>query len=247
MHLDDRLTIATPEGVEIELVLAGLGSRFVARLLDTVIQFAAIIALTAASWALSGRELGGWAVAVATTGGFLVLFGYDIAFELLDRGRTPGKRAAGIRVVGRDGGPIGFVTSAIRNLMRIVDFLPVAYLVGAVSIVATHPGRRLGDLAAGTVVMRARIGARSSQPLPAARLTVPVEQIAAWDVSAVDADEMRLIGHFLDRRLALPWPIRTHFAVELVNRIWPKVPGLPAGAHPEYILEGVVVAKQSRA
>jgi hypothetical protein len=68
-----------------------------------------------------------------------------------------------------------------------------------------------------------------------------------WDVSAVGSEELRVLRLFLDRRLALPWPIRSYFAGELLQRFWPKVPGLPTNAHPEYILEGIVVAKQARA
>jgi hypothetical protein len=76
--------------------------------------------------------------------------------------------------------------------------------------------------------------------------TVPVDAVATWDVSAIDAAEVATIHQFLDRRLALPLPVRAHFAGELAARVAPKVAGVPYGAHPEYLLEGVVVAKQAR-
>ncbi len=134
MQLDDRITIATPEGVAIEVVLAGLGSRFLARLLDTVIQVLAIIALGFGMAAANGS---GKVLAVGIVLIFFVVFAYDVAFEVLNHGRTIGKVAAGIRVVGDGGDPVRFLASAIRNIVRIVDFLPIFYLVGSISIVAT--------------------------------------------------------------------------------------------------------------
>jgi uncharacterized RDD family membrane protein YckC len=239
--LDDRVTIATPEGVTLELVLAGVGSRFVARLLDTLIQALLIIAL-AAGVALTSSP--GVVRAVARVMMFLVLFGYDVPFEVLNRGRTIGKVAAGIRVVGTLGEPVGFFTSCIRNIMRIVDFLPVVYVAGVVSMVATPRDQRLGDLAAGTIVVRDRfpgLGTNASAPP-----TVAAEAVATWDVSALDQVDLAGIHQFLDRRLAMPIPVRTYFASELAARVAPKVAGAPVGTHPEYLLEGVVVAKQAR-
>ena len=242
MRLDDRVTIATPEGVTLELVLAGVGSRFIARLLDTVIQAAIIIALALGLYFTSAP---GVVRAVVRVLFFLVFFGYDIPFEVLNRGRTIGKVAAGIRVVGTLGEPIGFLASVIRNLLRIADFLPILYVGGVISMVATANDQRLGDLAAGTIVARERFpgyDARLSAPA-----TVPADAVATWDVSALDADDIATIHQFLDRRLALPVPVRMYFAAELASRVGPRVAGVPYGAHPEYLLEGVVVAKQARA
>lgn len=241
MLLDDRVTIATPEGVSLELVLAGVGSRFMARLLDTVIQVAIIIALATAIGVTSAP---GSVRALVRILIFLVVFGYDVPFELWNGGRTIGKVAAGIRVTGTDGDRIGFFASAIRNIMRIVDFLPVFYAVGVTSMVSTQRDQRLGDLAAGTIVVRDRFpGLATHTSAPA---TVPVEAVATWDVSAISAGDLSTIHQFLDRRLSLPLPVRAHFANELANRVGPKVAGAPYGAHPEYLLEGIVVAKQAR-
>jgi uncharacterized RDD family membrane protein YckC len=247
VHLDDRLTIATPEGVTIDLVLAGLGSRFVARLLDTLIQIAAILALNLLIFFVAGSDWNGIAIAVSVVGSFLLLFAYDIPFETMAGGATPGKRAFGLRVVQRDASPVDFVTSSVRNLIRIIDFLPVFYVVGSITMVATSPPQRLGDLAAGTVVLRERFGGRKADTQPVAPVTVPLGHVMSWDVSAVDAEELSVVRQFLDRRLTLPWHIRTYFANELVQRLWPKVSGVPNEVHPEYVLEGIVVAKQSRA
>ncbi|MDQ1520275.1 MAG: hypothetical protein QOI55_1348 [Actinomycetota bacterium] len=242
MRLDDRVTIATPEGVTIDLVLAGLGSRFVARLLDTVIQLTIIFALTAGVAITSAP---GVVRAIAIVALFLVLFAYDIPFEVLNGGRTIGKMAAGIRVVAAGGEPIAFLASAIRNILRLVDFLPAMYAAGAVTIVATRNDQRLGDLAAGTLVVRDKFPGVTS--LTAAPLTVPADAVMTWDVSALDSDDLATIRQFLDRRLMLPWPVRTHFGTALAARVAPMVAGVPYGAHPEYLLEGIVVAKQRRA
>jgi uncharacterized RDD family membrane protein YckC len=246
VHLDSRIVVATPEGITLELVLAGLGSRFVARLIDSLIQMGIILALTFGAFVFGGSEWDGYVVATVVVLSFLVMFAYDVPFEVL-AGRTPGKSALGLRVVGRNGEAIDFMTSAVRNLLRIVDFLPAFYLVGSITIVATRHEQRLGDLAAGTYVVRERFGGKSADLQPVAPVSVPLEQVMAWDVTAVDADELRVLRHFLDRRLALPWPIRSYFAGQLLERFWPKVPGLPVNVHPEYILEGIVVAKQGRA
>ena len=240
MQLDNRVTFATPEGVVLELVLAGLGSRFLARLLDTVIQFVLIIAL-AAGVGVAGSS--GVVQAIAIVLIFLVVFAYDIGFEALNDGRTIGKLAAGIRVVSTAGEPVRFLASAVRNIARIIDFLPFFYLIGTISIVATERDQRIGDLAAGTLVARDRFPGLAHTP---ALLTVPPDAVATWDVSAINANEVQAVRHFLDRRLELRWPARSYFANELSNRLGPKVAGIPPNSHPEYVLEGIVVAKQSR-
>jgi len=240
VQLDDRITIATPEGVAIEMVLAGLGSRFLARLLDSVIQLLIIIALAVVLGVTGSSGIG---IAFFVIMVFLVVFAYDVVLETLNNGRTVGKMAAGIRVVGLMGEPVRFVTSSVRNIARIADFLPVFYLVGTISIVATQHDQRLGDLAGGTVVVRDRFPGLAQLPAP---ITVTPAAVATWHVSAIRPDEVQAIRQFLDRRLSLRWPARSYFALDLVNRVGPRVVGIPPNSHPEFVLEGIVVAKQSR-
>jgi uncharacterized RDD family membrane protein YckC len=246
VDLDNRIVVATPEGIELEVVLAGLGSRFLARLIDTFIQLVIIFVLSIGAFAVDGGNWSGYLIAGFVVLTFLAIFAYDVPFEVLNAGRTPGKAALKLRVIGRNGEPIDFVTSCVRNLLRIVDFLPVFYLVGSVTIVSSQHDQRLGDFAAGTYVAREQFG-RASDRQVAPPVTVPLDQVLGWDVSSVSPAELRVVRHFLDRRLALEWPIRSYYAQQLLNRFWPKVPGLPVNAHPEYILEGIVVAKQGRA
>jgi uncharacterized RDD family membrane protein YckC len=249
--VDDRITIATPEGTDVEMVLAGLGSRFLARLLDTFIQAVCIIALLIvggiAGAVASNGNGGGIALAFVAVGTFGVLWVYDVAFETLASGRTPGKRAAGIRVVGLRGEPVSFRASVVRNVLRIFE-LALLYLPAVFSILLTEHDQRLGDLAAGTVVVRDSFGGRPNNAVTAwSAITVPATAVATWDVSAITADEVLTVRRFLDRRLALPWHIRSYLGYELVHRLAPRVTGLPDNLHPEYVLEGVVVAKQARA
>jgi len=246
VDVDRRVTVATPEGVDLELVLAGLGSRFLARLFDTVIQVGAIIALALALAALTGSVGGtsGWLAAAYAVLVFGVLFGYDLVFEALGSGRSPGKRAAGIRVVGAQGEPIGFLTAAIRNALRLFDFLPAFYFVAIVAVLTTDRNQRVGDVAAGTLVVREKFGGYArTPPRIEAPITVPLETVAVWDVTAISATELAAIRQFLARRLDLPWHIRIHLASDLVARLAPKLAGVPLDAHPEFVLEGVALAK----
>jgi uncharacterized RDD family membrane protein YckC len=246
--VDDRVTIPTPEGVDVELVLAGLGSRFIARLLDTFIQAGIILALVIVAAIVSQSNGSGWVVAVVVVLDFAVLFVYDILFETLASGRTPGKRAAGIRVVGLRGQPVSFRASAVRNAIRIIELITL-YVASIISIMLTSCDQRLGDLAAGTLVVRETFGGRGRDAYEhvVAPITVTLAMVREWDVSAITPDEVLAVRRFLDRRTALPWHIRMYLAGELLSRLTPKMTGLPATAHPEFILEGIVVAKQARA
>src|SRR5215211_3435159 len=180
MEYEDRLRIATPEGVDVELTLAGIGSRFIAAMLDFMVQGAVLLA----AGILLGVT-GGGAEGVATASfaiiSFLVFFAYDVLFEVRSRGRTLGKRWTGLRVVRTGGSPVTFVPSCVRNVMRIVDVLPAMYAIGMLSIFVTRSNQRLGDLAAGTLIVRERPGGLRyvSTPFP----TSTVDAVG-WDVSA---------------------------------------------------------------
>jgi uncharacterized RDD family membrane protein YckC len=168
--IDDTYGLRTPEQIDLQYDLAGIGSRFLAMLIDSVIQTVIALAVmvvfvlgvlllagTSRDWL--GAELGvaafaGLAVALLLV--FLLTWGYFIAFELAWNGQTPGKRMAGIRVLTTRGEPVTLVHTLVRNVVRLVDILPSAYMLGAVCILMTRRAQRLGDLAAGTVVVRER-------------------------------------------------------------------------------------------
>src|SRR5688500_1158817 len=159
VSFEDRLAIATPEGVEVELTLAGVGSRFIAGAIDFSIQIVVIVALSVVL-----RQLGDAGFAIFTSASFLLIFFYDVLFEVLGGGRTPGKRACGLRVVASGGRPITLGRSAVRNILRIIDILPGFYAVGMVVVFATPRNQRIGDLVAGTHVVRDRHGDRHPPP-----------------------------------------------------------------------------------
>jgi len=183
MVFEDRLTIETPEGVALELTLAGVGSRFASALVDYLIQALVVIGLAILFYVLGLDPFAdGFAAAVWTVSSFVVFTGYDIAFEVLNSGRTPGKRLNGLRVVRETGAPITFTTSAVRNVLRLIDILPGTYLVGIIAILVTRRNQRLGDLLAGTLVVRER----RTMP-PEVRIS-PAIDTPAWDTSAIGVD-----------------------------------------------------------
>lgn len=247
MDYEDRISVPTPEGVDLELVLAGLGSRMVATVVDLVIIGATLIALWVLGLVVAAGEVAGVVVGVLSVASFLVLFGYGVAFETLASGRTPGKRAAGLRVVRSGGEPPGFLAAAVRNLLRLVDILPGFYAVGAVSIFVTARNQRLGDLAAGTLVVRER---RSHPPRAGAGPALDwatADRLASWDVSGITAFELVTVRRFLERRHELEPHARSRLAADLATRLRPRVAGAPEGQPPEQFLEALAAAKASRA
>lgn len=235
------MRISTPEGVDVELTLAGIGSRFIAALFDFVIEFAVILA---AGFLLGvvGGDGSGWANAAFAIIFFLVFFGYDVLFEVRSRGRTPGKRWTGLRVVRTGGQPVTFVPSSIRNVLRLVDMLPAPplYAVGMVSIFVTGKNQRLGDLAGGTLVVRERPGslkAAATNGQATARAT------DGWDVSAVSAQDIGTVRQFLERREGLAEEPRGELARDLERRLRPRVAGAPEGLQAEEFLERLSAAK----
>jgi uncharacterized RDD family membrane protein YckC len=245
MEFEDRLTIATPEGVDLELTLAGVGSRFASALVDYLIQLVIIVALSLVFGYGAGISPNGsgYAAAIWLVLVFLIFVGYDISFEVLASGRTPGKRMNGLRVVRESGAPVTFPTSAVRNVLRIIDLLPGTYLVGIASILVSARNQRLGDHAAGTLVVRDR---KSLPPEPLVRSYRESAEAPAWDTSAIDAVELSAVRSFLARRQSLTPDARAQLANELAARLRPKVGGGVGNETPELFLERLAAAKGER-
>ena len=240
MEYEDRIAIPTPEGIELELTLAGLGSRFTSALVDLVIQLALLGALTVVFVVSGIAGAAGWAAFFLLS--FLLFAGYDVLFEVLASGRTPGKRLNGLRVVRSEGAPVGFLTSTVRNVLRLVDILPGSYLVGMVAILVTRRNQRLGDLAADTVVIRERRPAESAaSERPGVRPDATV-----WDTSAVSRDELAAVRRFLARRAELTPGARGRLGGELASALRAKVPGAAGRLGDEEFLEAVTRARASR-
>jgi uncharacterized RDD family membrane protein YckC len=237
MEYEDRRTIATPEGVQLALPLAGIGTRFMALLLDSLIGLVALIAVTG----LSALVAGGTGATIAASSGLLVFYiGYHVLFEVLSGGRTPGKRATGLRVVSDGGAPIGLRASLIRNFMRVLEGLATWYVVAMISVLVTRNNQRLGDLAAGTLVVRdpkaVAIGAASAP-------WVRPERYANWDVTGVGEAETTAVRSFLERRADLRPGSRRALAAQLAQRLRPLVAGTRPGLDDETFLEYLAAAK----
>lgn len=245
---EDRLIITTPEGVELRLTLAGVGSRFLAAIVDALIEGGLLIALALLVFRTHGFGGGAnLATAIYAVLAFLVFWGYDVAFEVLASGRTPGKRWNGLRVVQIGGQPIGFLASATRNLLRLIDWLPSFYLVGIVSVLVSAKNQRLGDIVAGTIVTRERrAGTGSPAAVPPSRPSSP-EAAGAWDVSAITADELAAVRSFLERRTEIAPDARRELAATISARLRPKVAGAPDDVQGERFLEQLLLAKSARA
>ncbi|MGH7707915.1 MAG: RDD family protein [Vulcanimicrobiaceae bacterium] len=232
--MERRVDVATGEGVAFSYELAGLGSRFLAVLIDLALQLVAAGLIGALLvWAASALPAGvrlpvaaqsrktvrallyaGLIVAL-----FLLFFGYFIIFEWRWNGRTPGKRLLGIRVV-RDGGfPLDFASSVVRNVVRILEFGLGFYAIAAISALISPLNQRLGDLAAGTIVVRDSPYERLGQTTPSAD-GEPTDPI----VHELSAGERDLIRRYADRRAALVAPARERLAAQLADRIRPKLP-----------------------
>jgi uncharacterized RDD family membrane protein YckC len=244
LGVQETLRISTPEGVSLELPLAGLGSRFVAVLVDFLLQGLAFSAVIVTLVVAGAGAYSIWAIVAVSF--FALLFVYPVAFELGAGGRTPGKRWSNLRVVCDDGSPVTFRASALRNVLRLVDILPAAYLVGTVAIFATRNNQRLGDVAAGTLVVREprsiEIPAHAAAPVEAAE---PGE-LPAWDVSGLRDAELAALRRFLERRSALDAVPRNLLARDLAERLRPSVGGVGADLAPERFLELIAALRRIR-
>lgn len=145
--IDTRRTLETPEGTDLPLYPAGPWIRSLAYTIDWLIRSASSIAV---GFVFSGSGLGQAMILITY---FLLEWFYPVLFEIWRDGQTPGKKAMRLKVVNDDGTPVTFSSSLLRNLLRVVDFLPAFYIGGIVTSVCNRDFKRLGDLAAGTLVV----------------------------------------------------------------------------------------------
>ena len=162
---EETLVIETPERVPLHFALASIGNRFLACALDHAIQVLTLLLIllsglalaSLASWENSLESAPKWVYAVMILLVFLIFTGYFAFFEWLWSGQTPGKRWLKLRVIREDGRPITFWEASVRNLIRTLDMMPVPfYSVGLISVFVTSRDQRVGDMVAGTVVVRER-------------------------------------------------------------------------------------------
>src|SRR6185503_17945393 len=255
---EETLDIQTPENVAFGYQVAGIGSRFLASLLDTLIvallQVVILIVLALIIRASDGsafsEQLSAWVYAVFGLIAAVFYWGYYIFFEMLWNGQSPGKRWVGLRVIRGDGTPITLSESLIRNLARLVDFLPAAYGIGIVTMFIDKQSRRLGDLAAGTLVVqdRAPITVQDLSVNRAVHLrpwaNVPLD---GFPIERLTNNDLNLIEDFLVRRDQLTH--RELLAIQILNTLHQRL-GLPVPTisriEAEDTLAAILAAAQSQ-
>jgi uncharacterized RDD family membrane protein YckC len=237
MEYEDRRTISTPEGVQLALPLAGIGSRFMALMIDSLIGIALLLLAVLAAYALAGDVA---ASIVAAVGLLVTYVGYHVVMEVFGGGRTIGKRATGLRVVSDGGAQIGLRASLIRNFFRILEGLATSYIPAMICVLATRNNQRLGDLAAGTLVVRDQRPA--SVVAPSAPFVAP-ERFANWDVTGIGEEEATAVRAFLERRSDLRPGARRALAGQLAGQLRPLVAGVRPGLDDETFLEHLAAAK----
>src|SRR4029078_9831627 len=204
-------------------------------------------------WEMGRRAIaaGSLLAALGSLLAFAILWGYYIAFELLWNGQSPGKRAIGFRVVREGGRPITFVGSAVRNLIRIVDFLPAFYGIGVVVMFVDRRARRLGDLAGGTLGGKERRGGTlesltGTTVLAPARPLAPGEQapqVTLPNLELLNDQDYNLVQEFLRRRGELGRDARARRGVQVAGGLQSRL-GLPAGGDAERFLQHVAAEYQ---
>lgn len=247
--LSDQLTIETPEQTSLQFAVAGIGSRFLALTIDTLIQAAFVIILVLAvafadaALGISGRS-GPWIGGIALLLFFLVFYGYFIFFESIWNGQTPGKRIIRIRVIKNDGRPIRTIESVGRNLLRIVDQLPFFYAVGIITVLLSRKSQRLGDFVAGTMVIHEQT-LEDIKPVWQAAPTADAPKLGA---DRLAPEDLALVEAFLNRRAALAADVRYNTAAQIVGRLRPKLQ-IPAGIsyRNEDLLEAIASERRSSA
>ncbi|MBW3603005.1 MAG: RDD family protein [Actinobacteria bacterium] len=215
--------IVTPEAVRLQFDTAGVGSRAVAFALDALVQGLALVALLVAGGLVAegaGPGVPPWvgATLVALLS-FAVVWGYPVSMETLWRGRTLGKAAMGLRVVTREGGPVRFRHAAVRAALGLVDFVASSGAVAVLCVLLTRHNQRLGDLVAGTLVLRERTG--MGRPAPVGFEVPPGAETyaATLDVSAMTTEDYTAVRAFLLRSPGLSAQVRERLAAELASAL----------------------------
>ncbi len=263
----DQLTIDTPEQVAIRFPIAGIGSRFLALLTDSVVQgiayailfFIFFLILTSAprlAGMIVDRAGEKWLIAAILLVVFLLRWGYYTVFEAFWNGQTPGKKLCKLRVIRDSGRQITFFESLTRNLIRAVDSLPGFYAIGIITMLCNRRSKRLGDFAAGTLVVHERAaepplwggsasrtitaGAFAATPAPPPIVDPYAVDLPADAVARLTADDLNVIDHFFARAIDIDIARRRQLAERLAQQMTAKMGiAMPEGVTPERVLESI--------
>lgn len=241
--------VVTPEAVVLEFETGGIGSRLLAGLIDALVQGAMLFGLVLVFFTVgqTGAVTGGLAAALVYGSLFLVIFGYPAALETLWRGRTLGKAALGLRVVTVEGAPIRFRHAAIRSIFNLIDRYLFTGLVGILALLFSARNQRLGDIVAGTLVLRERSASRAPRPVS---FPVPAglePYVSTLDVTGLASEEYGAVRSFLLRAPSLPPDVRHDLALRLALPLTARLHTTPpTGVGPELFLACVASAVQRR-
>jgi uncharacterized RDD family membrane protein YckC len=228
----DRYLVDTPEQIDVAYDVAGIGSRFLAAIVDTLIILVIegvllfVLSLVASQLVIADSI----ATAIAVVLSFVVLWGYYLVAEMLSNGQSPGKRLVGVRVVREGGRPVTFTASAIRNIIRLVDFLPLFYSIGVVVMFVDRRARRLGDLAAGTLVVRERAPVTLESLSQSGYVELPAGEVPEMGhIDRLTDDDYVLLQEFLRRRAELSNEARGRIGAQLAEGLRVRLDAAPPG------------------
>ncbi|NJR38463.1 MAG: RDD family protein [Leptolyngbyaceae cyanobacterium CSU_1_4] len=257
MELFKKVTLLTPESVELEFILAGIGNRALALLIDNLLVllgislfwfFGTLLATQVATTLSPDRYAIAilWFVAIAFLGTFVISAGYFVLFETLRQGQTPGKRFAQIRVIRDDGRPIGLTQAVLRALLRPID--DTFLIVGAVLILFDQNEKRLGDLVAGTLVIQeTQVRMQRSIALSDSAQSLARQLPALSDITYLQPDDFAVVREFLQRRDFLTPKARTDLSMNLARQVRTRVhlETIPPGVTSDQFLEAIYLAYQT--
>ena len=250
---DDRIFIETPEHIEVHYELAGLGSRALAGIFDFLLQaLLTLLVVLGLFWlgvTLKLQDITGiiGAILIASLG-FLAFTVYYVLSEMLTGGQSPGKRMAGLRVISVDGRPITFLQSVLRNIIRAVDMIPFFYSVGLLAVFFSRRAQRLGDMVAGTVVVKERLQEppgpepELEEPVARAPLSPEAEARLRTSVHLLTSGDVGAAERVLERRHELQPEVRERLVRQIAEALLAKLPYVHAEDYPhlETFLEAVV-------
>ncbi|NJR50967.1 MAG: RDD family protein [Leptolyngbyaceae cyanobacterium CSU_1_3] len=254
MSLFNRVTVQTPESVELEFTLAGIGNRTLALLIDSVV-WSAILLVFLLVWGIvasqlpnyiNSRNLQLWLTAIALLTSFAIYVGYFVFLETLWRGQTIGKRYAKIRVIRDDGQPAGLSQAILRALLRPIDDL---FFLGMLCIILGKREKRLGDWAAGTIVVQneSPVVAATFQLSPKAQ-PLADELLNTAEIGKLLPDDFSVIREYLQRRTLMESKARSNLSLQLARQARQLIglQDLPFQMTADLFLEAIYLAYQQQ-
>lgn len=240
----DADDMVTGEAVALELPAAGFGLRMASGLLDVVVTVTLLWLVGIAAAGIAAHQDGALAATIALMAVVTVLVGIPTAVETLSRGRSLGKLATGARTVRDDAGPIGFRHALVRALVGVVEIYVLLGVPALVCSMLSRKGKRMGDYAAGTYVVRERVSVRMAPP-PAMPLS-----LAAWassaDIAALPDGLAMAVRQFLPRATSLSRASRAQLGAQLYADVLRYVAPPPPPSHPEDLLAAVLADRRQR-